>query len=267
MGDRGIGLVLETMRRNVPDMVRHVAFRLQPPSKPLPDVVASLCVLLLAALGTARLARRAPVTLVFLTGYLAIAAVWPFPSVRFLLGVWVLLMLLLAAGAQTLTEDRWPNAAWHRPNFLLTRRIVGAMASMILVGGAIAYNVRGFQRRGWATTEEQSWRWIGPKVPWIVTRTKPSDVIATDHDEGAIYLYTGRPSVPVTTFTAAEYLAPRSVDADAAALQSLTGYYKADYLVVSSVRLRAAAAALSVQGAPLEDGVHQIVPWAFTLRH
>jgi hypothetical protein len=139
------------------------------------------------------------------------------------------------------------------------------LASIVLVGGAVAYNVRGYQRRWWATTEEASARWIGPKLAWVGSRTDTSAVIATDHDEGAVYLYTGRHAVPVTTFSASEYVNPRSLDGDAAALNALVARFKPDYIVLSSVRLRPAAAAASLKGIPLDDGAHQVVPWAFTL--
>jgi hypothetical protein len=245
--ERGLGIVLQTLTRNAPDIFSQVVHRLQPPTNPLPAVV-----------------RRAPVTIAFLGGYLVIAAVWPFPPLRFLLGVWVLLMLVLAAGVDVLIEGA-PSATRLGPHRAVIARAVGALASIVLVGGVVAYNVLGYQRRWWATTQEASARWIAPKISWVGSRTDTSAVIATDHDEGAIYLYTGRRAVPVTTFSASEYVDPRTVEGDVAALGALVAHFKPNYIVLSSVRLQAAAAAASVKGVPLNDGVHQIVPWAFTL--
>jgi hypothetical protein len=262
--ERGPGIVLDTLERNVPDMFGHIAHRLRPPTNPLPDVVASLSVALLGVLGIARLVRRAPVTMAFLGGYLAIVAAWPFAPVRFLLGVWVLLMLVLAAGADVLMEGA-PNVTWLGARRRTMTRAAGSLATIVLIGGIVAYNVRGYQRRWWATTEDLSARWIAPKLAWVAAHTDTSSVIATDHDEGTIYLYTGRHSVPVTTFTAKEYLDPRSEDGDAAALSALVARFTPDYLVLSSVRLRPAAVALSTAGVPLGDGSHKVVPWAFTL--
>jgi hypothetical protein len=247
-------------------MIGQLAFRLRPPSMPLLGGVTSLCVLLLATCGAVRLIRRAPVTIAFIGAYIAIAALWPFPPLRFLLGIWVLLMLLLASGAQMLIDDRVPNALWHRPRLRLTKRLIGIASAALLIVGVIAYNVRGFAHRGWAVTEEQSWRWIAPKVAWVGARTDTSAVIATDHDEGAIFLYTGRRAVPVTTFTAGEFIEPRAEAIDSTALRSLALHFKADYIVLSSIRLRPAAAAISRAAVPLDDGVHQIVPWAFAVR-
>jgi hypothetical protein len=261
--ERGPSLLIETLRRTLPDMLGQLAYRLRPQSMPVLSGLTSLCVLLLAICGAIRLARRAPVTITFLGAYLVIAALWPFPPLRFLLGIWVVLMLLLASGAQMLIDDGLPNALWHRPMLRLTKRVVGAVAAALLTVGVVAYNVRGFAHRGWAVTEEQSWRWIAPKVAWVRARTDTSAVIATDHDEGAIFLYTGRRAVPVTTFTAAEFIEPRPVAADSIALRSLALRFKADYIVLSSIRMRPAAAAISHAAVPLEDGAHQIVPWAF----
>jgi hypothetical protein len=264
--ERGPGILIETLRRTLPDMIGQLAFRLRPPSMPLLGGVTSLCVLLLATCGAVRLIRRAPVTIAFIGAYIAIAALWPFPPLRFLLGIWVLLMLLLASGAQMLIDDRVPNALWHRPRLRLTKRLIGIASAALLIVGVIAYNVRGFAHRGWAVTEEQSWRWIAPKVAWVGARTDTSAVIATDHDEGAIFLYTGRRAVPVTTFTAGEFIEPRAEAIDSTALRSLALHFKADYIVLSSIRLRPAAAAISRAAVPLDDGVHQIVPWAFAVR-
>src|SRR5689334_5492208 len=266
--ERGLGIVLQTLRRNVPDMFISVAHRMRPPANPLPDVVSSICLLLFAVPGVIRAVRRAPVSLVFMGGYLAIVAIWPFQPVRFVLAIWVLIMLVVALGAETLLDWRSPNVSWHRTNLRLTARIAGSIAAFILAAGLVAYNVRGYQRRWWATTEDQSGRWIQPKKAWIATQTDTSAVIATDHDEGAIYLYTGRHAVPVTTFTAAEYVEGRPVDLDSTVLQTLAGYFHAQYIVLSSPRLQPAAAAISSAAVPLGDGVHKVVPWAFTLnRH
>jgi hypothetical protein len=263
--ERGIGLVTATLARNVPDMFQHVVHRLKPIGSPIPDILASLCAGALGALGFMRIARCARVTFFFLVAYLAIVAVWPFPPVRFLLGIWVLLMLVLAAGVQSLWEMR-PQETTGGPRPLwLSTRIACAAASLILAAGMLAYNVRGYQRHFWRNNEELSARWIAPKLAWARANTDSSAIIGTDHDEGSVYLYTGRRAVPITTFTAAEYLAPRSVQADSAVLTTLATHFGARHLLLSSPRLREAASALGGTGVPLGDGTHQLVPWAYTL--
>ena len=262
--ERGPGMVVDTVRRNLPAMLDHLSHRLRPPSSALPNAATALCALLLGAAGAMRLARRAPVTLGFLVAYLGVVAVWPFPPVRFLLGIWILLMLVLACGAQVLWEASLPIARWNSARSRLTLRLLSGVASLVLVAGAIAYNVRGYQRRWWATTEEQSARWVMPKIAWARANIDTSAVIATDHDEGFVYLYTGRRSIPVTTFTAAEYFSPRDSSADAAVLRMLVTRFQAHYLMLSSPRLRGAAAAMSLTGVPL--GGSASAAWVFRLR-
>ena len=263
---RGAGFVGATVRRNAPDMFAHVVHRLQPPSNPVSEAIFFVSAGVLAIIGSARLSRRAPVTFAFLLGYLTIAAVWPFVPLRFVVGIWVILLLVLASGADLLLTDGLPNVIRRIPRASVSGRIIGGVATALLVWGVLAYNIRGYQRHWWSTTQGLGNRWIKPKVPWILANTDTAAIIATDHDEGAIYLYTGRRSVPVTTFTALEYLEPRSIEADAAVMRALAAQFRPQYLVLSSVRLRPAAAAMSTAGIALGDGEHQVVPWAFALR-
>ena len=263
--ERGVGLVFEATRRNVPDILAHVAHRLSAPGLAIPGIVASLCVGVLGIPGMFRLARRAPVTLVFLLAYLGLVAIWPFPPARFVLGVWILVMLVLACGAEVLFDGSAIADRWKDRRASQAVRAVGAVASLVLLAGAVAYNVRGYQRRWWASTEEQSARWILPKVMWVRANTDTSAVIATDHDEAAVYLYTGRRSVPVTTFTASEFFSPRDSSTDDAVLRELTTSLRAQYLTLSSPRLRGAAMELGASGEPLGDATHHVVPWAFKM--
>jgi hypothetical protein len=238
--------------------------RLQPIASPIPGAAFSISAGALGVVGLARVARRATLTFLFLLGYLAIVAIWPFPPVRFLLGVWVLLMLVLACGVQAVLDLAPPDERrWHR--LWLTSRAACGVASVVLVTGILAYNVRGYQRHYWRSTEEQSNRWIGPKLAWARANTDSTAIIGSDHDEGSIYLYTGRRSIPITTFTATEYLTPRPAQFDNTALTELARHFGARHLLVSSPRLRDAAAALGGHGVPLGDAAHSVVPWAYTV--
>jgi hypothetical protein len=157
-------------------------------------------------------------------------------------------------------------ARWRGERSRLTLRLLGGAASLVLVAGTIAYNVRGYQRRWWATTEEQSARWVLPKVAWARANIDTSSVIATDHDEGSIYLYSGRRSIPVTTFTAAEYFSPRDSSADVVVLRTLVTHFQPDYVMLSGARLRGAAAAVSTTGEPLGVAARGGAAWVFRLR-
>jgi hypothetical protein len=263
--ERGFGLVTATLARNTPAMFQHVVYRLRPIENPIPDIIASLCAAALGIIGFARIARRARVTFLFLIAYLTLVAVWPFAPARFLLGVWVLLMLVLASGVQSVMQMRRPESDQRARRMWLAGQLACAAAACVLLAGLTAYNIRGYERHYWRSTGERSARWIVPKLEWARANTDTSAVIGSDHDEGSVYLYTGRRSVPVTSFTAAEYLDPRSPAAESAALTELATHYGVRHLLLSSPRLRDAAAALGGTGVPLGDGVHQLVPWAFTL--
>ena len=264
--ERGIGLVTASLGRNLPDMFQHVVHRLKPIDNPIPDLVASLCTAVLGLFGFARLARRASVTFYFLLAYLATVAVWPFAPVRFLLGIWVLLMIVLACGVQSLIELPRPQVGGEAAlNLWMAGRMGAVVASLLLIEGLVVYNVRGYQRHFWRNTEELAARWIAPKVEWVRENTDSTAIIGTDHDEGIIYLYTGRRAVPITTFTASEYLDPRSAQADSLVLTELATHFRAQDILISSPYLRGPAAALGGKAIPLGDAAHRLVPWAYTV--
>jgi hypothetical protein len=146
-----------------------------------------------AMAGVAAARRRVPVTLLFLAGYVAIVAVWPFAPARFVWGVWPLVLLVVAAGAQ------WTMSR-ARP---LRATAIAALAWIVIGYGA--YEVRAVRGEWWSSIARANTRRIVSLVRWTSARTRPGDVVATD-DEGAVYLYTGRQAVPVFSFTAAHYL-------------------------------------------------------------
>lgn len=263
--EHGFGLVTATLRRNAPAMFQFVVLRLRTNDSAIPLLLTWSSVAALALLGFFRLARRARVTFLFLLAYIATVAVWPFPPARFLLGIWVLLMLLLVAGVQAALDWRPPNADRWAHELWIGARVAVAVASLVVVVGAVNYNLRGYSRHYWRSTEEQSNHWIAPKLAWTRANTDTAAIIGSDHDEGSIYLYTGRRSVPVTTFTASEFLEPRAPRADSIVLLELAKRFGPRHLLLSSPRLRSAAAALGGTGSPLGGDIHDLVPWAYTI--
>jgi hypothetical protein len=65
------------------------------------DFVVGLLDVTLGAIGLVTCWRRARVMTLFLAGYLGIGIVWPFSLLRFVWGIWPLLMLLPAVGIVT----------------------------------------------------------------------------------------------------------------------------------------------------------------------
>jgi hypothetical protein len=69
-------------------------------------------------------------------------------------------------------------------------------------------------------------------------------VIASDA-EGAVYLYTGRRAVPITSFTAAEYVHDRTANDQIAIVRGLVDRYQPSFVVVTSPRLIEAASRIA----------------------
>jgi hypothetical protein len=208
------------------------------------------------ALGARAGWRRLPVTLLFLAGYLTIVLLWPGAPSRFLWGIWPLFLLLLATGAQ---------AAVQRP-FASTpvRRALAAAAVAWLVVGYAAYEMRGFRGRWWSSIARASTPRIEGAVQWILGHTAPDDLIAAD-DDGAVFLYTGRHTVPVRSFTTGQYLTGRSSGASEG-LAPILDVYPVRAVVVGTAGSYDAAASLAVPPRPrLSSGEEYPGGAAFTV--
>jgi hypothetical protein len=83
-----------------------------------------------------------------------------------------------------------------------------------------------------------------PQLAWVARSTHPDDVVAADA-EAAVYLYTGRRAVPVTSFTAVEYVRERTVAEDMAILERLLDRYHPRHVLVTSPRLTDAASRIA----------------------
>jgi hypothetical protein len=213
-----------------------------PPALALRTAIAVL-VLGLLAIGIARVARRAPVTLGFLAAYMALVAIWPFEPTRF---VWALLPLLGALGTVGVaTAARWRPAA-RPPRALRAAVLVGSSA--LLVGYAI-YNMRGVRERWWASIPDQNAARATPLVEWVRAYTTPDAVLATD-DDALLYLYTERRSVPVGTFTAEEYLREQTYDFATARLGEIVAHYHPHFVLGSTSYGVIAAANLTRGSSP-----------------
>ena len=65
--------------------------------------------------------------------------------------------------------------------------------------------------------------------------------------EAAVYLYTGRHGVPLTTFTAGEYVRERTVAEETEVMATLLDRYKPRYVLVTSPKLVEVTARLARQ--------------------
>jgi hypothetical protein len=113
--------------------------------------------------------------------YLAILAVWPFPSDRFLWGVLPWLGLAWVAGAMGL----WRYQRLRLPVLLLS--------AALIVGYGLA-EVRGVAGRWWGTTAQRISANFSELLPWL--ESLPQDAVLATDDEALVWLYTGRTAVP-----------------------------------------------------------------------
>jgi hypothetical protein len=112
------------------------------------------------------------------------------------------------------------------------------------------YEVRAIQGRWWWSISRVASARIDGAVRWTQQRTDSTDVISAD-DEGALFLYTGRKSVPVASFTTAHYLTVRSASLEAReGLEPLMARYPVHAVIVGSTKSFEAAQFLASQPVP-----------------
>ena len=239
----GIALVSRTVARTSTELGSMFA-TLVAPSLPGPFRLIALIALLASfAAGARELWRRAPVTAAFLGFYVAIVVVWPFSPTRFVWGVWPLVVLLPALAARRALMWRLGTPTAR------TLRFAALSCSALLACGYITYNVRGYRRQWWASIP-RSVSGAGRQLTlWVGTHVPRDAVIATEV-ESAVYLYTGRRSVPVSTFTVQEYFTPRTPRENAAAIREIIGWYRPQAVVVTSARMRDAVRELALETPP-----------------
>ena len=91
----------------------------------------------------------------------------------------------------------------------------------------ISFRLRHFWIRGrwWESIPRAAVAHIQFAVGWTRVNTAPTDVVSTE-DEGPVYLYTGRRTLPIRSFTVAQYLEDESAQKMAAeGLEPLLAIY------------------------------------------
>ncbi|MDQ2668188.1 MAG: hypothetical protein M3Z05_19630 [Gemmatimonadota bacterium] len=203
--EMGPAMVPRTLVRTISDAASMFAALFSPTRGSIAHDVTFLALAALVLAGVAAAWRRIPVTLLFLAGYFIIVALWPFQPSRFIWGVWPLLLMVLVFGVRGATERRWPMPA----------RATVMLAGLWACVGYAAYEGRAIRGRWWSTIPRNAAPHISFAVGWARSRTAPDDVIATE-DDGAVFLYTGRPTVPVRPLTPQQYLEDATPEEDAA---------------------------------------------------
>jgi hypothetical protein len=235
----GFHLLVVTVPDNVATIGMTIVRSIVPRGSAGLDMLVGGAFALLTVVGVGVAWRRMRLTTLFVAGYLAIVLVWPFSPLRFVWGIWPLVMLFPAAGLA---------AAWHSlpvRRHAAARAGVAALATVVALG-IIAFNVQGYANAWWSSNARFHARRVLPQLAWVARATSPNDVIGSDA-EAAVYLYTGRHGVPLTTFTAGEYVRERTLPEETEVMGTLLDHYKPRYVLVTSPKLVEVTARLARQ--------------------
>lgn len=202
--EMGTAMIPATLARTVPEATRTFAALFSPLIGPFARAVTIVSLAALSVAGIRATWRWIPVTLLFMAGYFAIVLLWPFPPTRFIWGLWPLILLVIAAGAREAVTVARASTARGEGRFVRISRFANVAAFAWVAIGYGMYEVRGIRGNWWSSIPRLNAPRIMWAARWIANNTEPGDVVATE-DEGAVYLYTGRRTVPVLAFTAAQY--------------------------------------------------------------
>lgn len=187
---------------------------------------------------------RLRVTALFVMAYVSIVLAWPFAPARFLWGVWPVIGVALALGAQWW----WVRAsAFRAPR--LTQSLVAACLGALLFGYG-RFNLQSTQEKWWTQVQGSVAMRAKPMAEWVNANTRPDAVLATD-DDLLVYLYTGRRTVPNGRFTAQEHLVPQTPAFAVTSLRDVLRTYEVDYVLANTEYATYAVRGL-IQSAPPE---------------
>ena len=197
----------------------------------------------LLLVGSRVLWNRARVTALFLATYVAILLAWPFFGGRYIWGVWPLVILTMALGLRAVFAHR-PTVSSMRIGLRCLQAVLAAGVAMYVVGAW-----RAAHDHVWSVVASAQAAPIRNVVRWIDDRTPDHAVVAANY-EGAVYLYTGRLTVPVNAALRPESMGPRTTDENARAMGEIVHSYPVTAVAVSVPWLVDAAHTLSAQTPP-----------------
>ncbi|MFN8665814.1 MAG: hypothetical protein U0164_01320 [Gemmatimonadaceae bacterium] len=213
--------------KNMQDIDATVSYMLFPVVATWPRAIAIVSLLVFFLAGTKRYARNAPVTVAFLACYMLVVMLWPFEPNRFLLAIWPLFFPLAGFGVIACWKLRLPKFA------ALPWRAAVVIVALGMSGGYLWYNGIGYSKKWWIAVQQKAGVRARPTVEWVARNTAPSDVLSTE-DDLIVYLYTGRKSVPTSTFTAAERVRPLTDAEDVAVVDEIFSAYNPRWFIISS---------------------------------
>lgn len=221
----GLGLAGGIAARNLKELLRPLNVLLGAPLVPALGWLVIPGGIILLAIGGWRLGRLVPFLAGFLAAYLVIVVVWPYPPDRFVWGIWPLVTATLALGLiGTMKVDGQPRARVVVNRVLLVCGVLSGLGYLTREGA-------GLGRRSWQHSQAASAKAMEPAVRWVRAHVPDSAVVATVNDP-MLYLYSGRRSVPVLSWSAAEYLTPQTVPDAIRNLEVILDAYHPAYVVL-----------------------------------
>ena len=240
----GIALLARTAVRTSTELLAMFATLAAPSMPGVVRLAALLALGVLAATGARPLWRQAPATAVFLVLYVGIVVLWPFTPARFVWGIWPLVLMPIVLGARRLI-------AWRpRSRAMTSLRVAALVGAGAVALGYGTYTLRGYRGQWWESIPRSQATALRPLVAWAAQHTQMNDLLAVE-EEGAVYLYAGRQTVPVHTFTAGQYLQKRSPRENAEVIRTMLASYPITHVVVSSTSMREAARELALATPPV----------------
>jgi hypothetical protein len=189
-------------------------------------------------------AKRAPVLITFCVAYLALIIVWPFHPYRFVLALWPVLIMAVAALIRALWGRR-PRGSVPAALRFAALGVVGYLAA-----GHLAYNWVELREKSYTDLQKGAGESAKPLLEWVVRYTNPDDVLSTEHDV-VVYLYTGRRGVPVSTFLASQRVKRFTATDDAHWMRIMVDTFQPRYLITGWPAHVTAADSLSTDASPV----------------
>lgn len=230
----GMPFVLATIRVNLRELWLLLQDRVVIGTTALPRMAAATLLLTLIVAGMPPMARRAAVTAWFLVLYFAVVVVWPYSPWRFLWGVWPVVTLSAVAGGLWLL---------HLVLAPLPRALV-VLGVALPAAAMLGTEWRAYSVRAWSAPALEAGAQITPLVAWVGRHTAPTDVVLSEGEQ-VISLFTGRRAAPTASFSAREYLVPRSPAGSTVELRAMLATIPARYVLPLNPVQMAAAHALS----------------------
>jgi hypothetical protein len=218
--------------------------------EPLPVAVKWLATIVATAFfagGWYLMLRRAPVASWMVALYLVVIISWPFAPPRFIFALWPLVGIIVGLAMHAVFTWR---PVERPPQFARAAAI--AMASLLVIS-YVRYNYIAAESRWPSMVQSSVANRAKPMAEWVMANT-PDDALLSTDDDVLMYLYTGRLTVPNTTFTPQEHMSPQTPGFATNALRTILGAYDVDYVLSVSNNGIFAARGL-MQANPPELGV------------